>query len=232
MKTGVIIQARTGSTRLNSKVLKKLSDKSMIEHVVERCCQTKLPVVVATSVHNSDDILEKFLNEKKIPCFRGSLENVLERFVRCAEYYGFDNIIRVTGDNPLIDFEKMKIFKNYFLKDYVFIKGGAVGTGSEMVKTEVLQNNLKLNLEPYNGEHVTLYIRKNLEKFDFDLIEGDKRFEKLRLTVDEEDDFRLMEKIYSALYKNTPVKSDELYNFYQSNSNLFRLNSHVCQNKV
>ena len=102
MKVGIILQARMGSSRLPGKFLKKIGDKSLLEHIFYRLTFLKHPakVVLATSTNQKDDIVELFCKSRNIDCFRGSEENVLERYYLCAKKFGFDHIVRLTGDNP------------------------------------------------------------------------------------------------------------------------------------
>ena len=105
MKIVGIIQARTTSSRLPNKVLLKLERKTVLEHVYLRVSQSKLinKVIVATSNHSSDDKIEELCNLKKMNCFRGNLDDVLDRFYHCAKENNSDYIVRITADCPLID---------------------------------------------------------------------------------------------------------------------------------
>ena len=100
-----IIQARMGSSRLPGKTLKLLAGKPSLWHVVKRCNASKLAdlVVVATTKDKSDNQIEKFCKKYKIPCHRGSVDNVLERYYGAAKRYRLSIIARVTADCPLID---------------------------------------------------------------------------------------------------------------------------------
>lgn len=229
-KTGIIIQARMSSERLPGKILKKISGIPLILHVVKRCKKTNLPVVVATSENDSDNELVELLKENKIDSFRGSLEDVMKRYIDCALNNNFENIIRVTGDNPLIDFESMDELKNID-KDYGCVSGGALGTGAEFVKTQKLIECYK-ECTKSEKEHVTLYIRKNIEKYDTKVILGFDKLKGLRLTVDQQEDLDLIKKIYSNMYNGTPLRNSEIYDFYKKNKEIFKLNKNVEQKKV
>ena len=100
----VIIQARCSSSRLPNKVLKPLAGQPMIWHIVQRAraCENAGHVVVATSVDPSDDALAKFCAETEIECYRGSLSNVLSRYLGVLEHYDYPYFVRITGDCPLI----------------------------------------------------------------------------------------------------------------------------------
>ena len=103
---GCIIQARMGSSRLPGKVLMKLDEKcTVLEYVVKQISQSKLvnKVIIATTDLEQDDVIQKKASELGIECFRGSSDNVLDRYYKCAKKFGLDDILRITSDCPLID---------------------------------------------------------------------------------------------------------------------------------
>ena len=103
---GCIIQARMGSSRLPGKVLMKLDEKyTVLEYVVKQISQSKLvnKVIIATTNLEQDNVIQKKANELGIKCFRGSSDNVLDRYYKCAKKFGLDDILRITSDCPLID---------------------------------------------------------------------------------------------------------------------------------
>lgn len=105
MKTLAIIQARMSSSRLPGKVLLEMGGKPMLQHVIER---TRLAhsvdeTLLATTSDPSDDPLAEFAARQGIPCSRGSLHDVLDRYYQAARPFGAQAIVRVTADCPLID---------------------------------------------------------------------------------------------------------------------------------
>ena len=105
MRTVAIIQARVGSTRLPGKVLLDLCGKTVLGRVVERTSRmTRIKdVVVATSSLESDDAVEDECRRLGVACFRGSEDDVLDRFRGAAQALGADQCVRITADCPLID---------------------------------------------------------------------------------------------------------------------------------
>ena len=115
MKTGVILQARLGSSRFPNKILNKFdNDKTILDLVIDRIliALPKTQLVVATTNNLKDDLLCDFLKNRKINYFRGNENNVLLRYINAARKYSFSNIIRVCSDNPFIDIPGLKILKN------------------------------------------------------------------------------------------------------------------------
>ena len=103
-KAIAIIQARCSSTRLPGKVLMPLAGAPMIWHIVKRAqaCQHVDKVVVATSSEASDDPLADYCDQVGLVCYRGSLGNVLSRYINLLRQYPHDYVVRITGDCPLI----------------------------------------------------------------------------------------------------------------------------------
>jgi spore coat polysaccharide biosynthesis protein SpsF len=100
-----IIQARMSSSRLPGKVLMDIAGRPMLEHMLARTMRARSvdAIVVATTTDPSDDVLEQFCFVKGVPCFRGSLPDVLDRMYHAASQFQADVIIRLTADCPLID---------------------------------------------------------------------------------------------------------------------------------
>ncbi|MCK9223914.1 MAG: hypothetical protein M0R46_02455 [Candidatus Muirbacterium halophilum] len=233
MKTEILIQARADSKRLPNKIMLKLAGKSLIEHVYQRCMSTGYKTVILTSDNKSDDKFCEFLKKNQIPFFRGPLQNVLERYLIYANKNSLHSLIRVTGDNPLIDFRKIILFKKLSDKvEYSAITGGAIGTGCEYVRVSSLKKQLDYNMNEDYKEHVTLCIRKNPHDFIIKNIPGDDRFTGLRFTVDEKDDYNTLNKVYNLLYKGIPIENDELFEALKKQPELFAGNKNVKQNKI
>jgi len=111
-----IIQARMGSTRLPGKVLLDIVGKPMLWHIVNRLRYSKLinRIVVGTSINKKDDLIENFCKEYKIDFYRGSEEDVLDRYYQTAKVFEANIIIRITADCPLIDPEIVDlVIKNH-----------------------------------------------------------------------------------------------------------------------
>ncbi len=228
--TGIIIQARTSSTRLKAKVLRPLAGKALIIHVLERCHITGLPVIVATSEEKSDDALAAILKNAGNKVYRGSLKDVQKRYIDTAEEHGFDKIIRVTGDNPLIDYRAIVELSKLKDIDYACVAGGPLGTGSELITLETLKRSRKKSKEDKYIEHVTLYVRDNIEDYRSAYVKSQlKDYKYFRLTVDEEDDYRMMKEIYKNLYRNYPIENEALMRFLADNPEISGVNSHVQQ---
>ncbi|WP_372998835.1 cytidylyltransferase domain-containing protein [Sulfurimonas sp.] len=236
-----ILQARMSSTRLPNKVLKKVNDKELLAYECERLLKSKKidKLIIATSNDKSDDVIENFGTEYNIEVFRGSLNDVLSRYYECAKEFrdkeNIDdlNIIRVTGDCPIIDTEVIdEVIQSFEDNDIDYASNTLVptypdGMDIEICTFEALKyafNNATLKSD---REHVTLYI-KNSEKFKKFNYEAKNDFSNLRLTVDEQNDFDLIKDILENLY---PVNNDFTYldviSYMTRNPNLFFINSSI-----
>lgn len=164
MKVITIIQARTTSTRLPNKVLIEIYGKSLLERVIDQASKIKNTdeVWVATSTHENDDLIEILCERKKVPCYRGDLEDVRGRFYTIAKNQDADIIVRITADNPftnpvyaeeLIDYLKENI-KNC---DHVSMDKSTVldGSNSEVFTMKALEQSVSVYRDAFNKEHVT-----------------------------------------------------------------------------
>lgn len=236
MKTVAVIQARLASTRLAEKVLMPLSGKPMIVHVIERALAIKGAdsVILATGRAALNDPLEKIAAGCGIGLFRGSEDNVLERFYLAVINTGCDYIIRITGDNPLTDhISASEALQHAFDKkcDHCTVSGIPVGTGIEIVSMSALERAYREGSTPYHFEHVTPYIKEHPELFNMVKYASplDNPYPDLRLTVDTPEDFALMKKIYDALYIGQPILLTDVISFIKANPELININSHVEQ---
>jgi len=195
--TGIIIQARTGSTRLPGKILKKIHDRTLLDHIIDRlkALREDAVVVIATSRLPGDDRVEQFCKEKGVICFRGSESNVLSRYYECAKEQGFDHIVRLTADNPFVDVEEVdrliafhKKNGNEFTESFSQLP---IGVGAEIFSFDALEEDMRRASMPHHFEHVDEYILENMDKFKTGTlqVEKSKNVPDLRLTVDTQEDY-------------------------------------------
>lgn len=233
VKTLCIVQARLTSSRLPNKVLMKLGNThmSIIEHVNARLQKISQldKIVFAIPDTSLNDKLADFLEQKGISYYRGSEDNVLERFYKCAQLYNPELIIRATCDNPCVDWELADLMiKELNDCDYIYCKDTPLGTSVEVFKMAALSEAYKNATTEKDREHVTPYIIRNNKCKDFHY---NKNFN-YRLTVDENADIELMNIIYKELYKGIPIKNQEIYNFLANNIKVSNVNNKVQQKKL
>jgi len=195
---GVIIQARMGSTRLPGKVLKPIAGKVLLDHVLSRLSLLAYPVevVVATSRLPQDDAIAQHCESRGVTVFRGSETDVLERYYRCACENGFEDVVRLTADNPFTDMEELQRLIEQHLaqhNDYTHSFGSMpLGVGAEIFTFAALKKSVLEGHAHNHHEHVNEYIQENPDIFKIGVLEvpAAKCRPDLRLTVDTEDDYQ------------------------------------------
>lgn len=194
---GAIIQARMGSSRLPGKTMDTICGKPLIYYSVKRALQANCvdKVIVATTDNELDDIVEQWCIDNEIECFRGSENDVLDRYYQCSMKYNLDIIVRVTADDPFIDpeiIDDMLLNKRIHSADYVTMRLNTntwpYGLDVEVIDRVALKTAWNLAALPYQREHVTPYIRENLDEFKMYEISIDEDLSKVRLTVDYQKD--------------------------------------------
>lgn len=207
MKKAILIQSRLSSSRFPKKMVAKISDLTLVEYVYNRCKSSQKADIVAiiTSSESSDDELYDLCIKKEIPVFRGSLNNVLERYVNAGEHYKSDLICRVSGDSPFVDIEsidKMFTIMESEALDYMIVENCLNGFISEVINLNTLKSISNITNDKEDLEHVTRYIRNNLVKFNTKLIDSNlkpKELDYITLTVDYREDLELVKKIIKNL---------------------------------
>lgn len=189
-----------GSTRLPGKVLLEVNGMTLLEYEIERVRRAKKidKIVVATTVKRADDKIAVLCKKIKIDCFRGQENDVLDRFYKCSlKYPEYKNIIRLTGDCPLIDPKIIdKLIKLFELNKYDYASNvGKVtfpdGLDVEILKKTILAEAARKAKLISEREHVTLYLRNN-KKFKQGNLENPIDYSRFRLTVDQKEDFAVI----------------------------------------
>ncbi len=207
LKILAIIQARMNSRRLPGKVLLKINDKPLIGYLLDRLQRsTQLDgVIVATSTNEADEPLVRYCKDRGVECFRGTLDNVADRFFQILEKYPMDAFVRINGDSPLLDpylvdtacafwrKEKYDIVTNVLKR--TFPKGQSV----EVLKTEIFKNYYPNMLTVEDLEHVTPYFYRNASQFRIFNIEKSPDFSGFNLCVDTPEDLWRFEAILGEM---------------------------------
>lgn len=243
MRVEVFVQARMGSTRLPGKVLKSVLGKTLLEFLVERLSQAKeiADVVILTTTQPADDAIEQFCQQRGIACFRGSEDNVLERYYQAALQRQPDAIVRVTADCPLIDPEVLdqvvRVFKKH-AADIDFVSNTLEGTFPRGLDVEVfsfqaLEKAFQEARFPEELEHVTVYFYRHPKLFRLKNVAHPISLVQHRWTVDTPEDLALITLILEHLYpKNSHFRLKDILNLLGQHPKWSQLNAHVKQKKV
>jgi spore coat polysaccharide biosynthesis protein SpsF len=102
-----ILQARVGSSRLPGKILKTIKGKTLLELYINRVLPSQCidQIVVATTTKSQDDAIAQLTSDMGVDCFRGSENDLLDRYYKCARHFGADVVVRITPDDPFVDYE-------------------------------------------------------------------------------------------------------------------------------
>tara|TARA_Y100001968_G_C19446890_1_gene765885 strand:+ start:1734 stop:3773 length:2040 start_codon:yes stop_codon:yes gene_type:complete len=237
VKTVCIVQARMGSSRLPGKVMKVINDIPMIELLLERLKYSKEidEIVVAIPSGKQDKELCVFLESKDYLCEMGSEEDVLDRYSKVSKKYEADIVVRITGDCPLVDPDLVdKIIRLYKTNKVDYCSNICPPSFPDGFDVEVFSSSVlyEVNQEAKHAsdrEHVTSFIRNStsFNKLNYENIED---LSDLRLTVDELDDFILIDNIYSHFYPRINFSWEEVIGFYVEEPEIFKINNHIKRN--
>lgn len=204
-----IIQARMGATRLPGKILMKSGKTTLLEYEIKRISLAKTinKIVIATTLNKEDDKTATLCKKIGIDFFRGSENDVLDRYWRCSQCYpNYKNIIRITGDCPLIDPVVIDEVISYFIKNKLDYASNILketypdGMDIEIFKKSILKEAAEKAIMSSEREHVTLWIRNN-KKIKKGNVSCGIDFSHIRLTVDEMADYEVI----SFLIKNSKI---------------------------
>lgn len=212
-----VLQARFSSTRLPGKVLRPILGKPMLERQIERILRVKSldKLIVATSVNTEDDGIAQLCSDMGVGCYRGSLDDVLDRFYQGAKEWSPKHVIRMTGDCPLTDFKVIDQLIEFHCKGGYDYTSNALeptypdGLDVEAMGFSALETAWKNANMQSSREHVTLYLYQNPQLFKIGIMKNTIDLSHLRWTVDELQDFQLVEKIYESLYPQNPQFTTE-----------------------
>ena len=210
-EAAIILQARRGSTRLPGKVTRTLAGIPLLSHSIRRLSHVG-PVIVATSGLARDDLVEDLARDEGVHCFRGSEEDVLDRFYETAKAYELKYIMRATGDNPLVDPREARRVMEYILNNEVDYVTGfevvdgmglPVGVGVEAFTFRALERSWLEATEKKQREHVNEYILDEPNSFVIFRLKclAVNNFPDLRLTVDTSTDLAFLEQILADIGK-------------------------------
>lgn len=231
-----ILQARMSSTRLPGKVLKPLVGKPMIYRQIERIKRANRidKLLVATSVEPTDDAIAEFCCQSDVECFRGDLHNVLSRYYYGALSVNATTVVRLTADCPVIDPTVIDAIVAQHVEahnDFTSNTKPATlpdGLDVEIMQFSALEKAYKEATTDFDTEHVTPYITNHRELFKVDSYQNDVDLSYHRWTVDNPEDFELVEFIYNQLYTQNPqFTSDDIYALLDKHPEIYGLNRHL-----
>lgn len=237
-----ITQARTGSTRFPNKILKTIKGKSLLEIHLKRILKSKKisKLVVATTTKEEDKIISEIAYKVGVESFKGSEHDVLDRYYNTAKKYNPKWIVRLTSDCPLIDARlidqviKKAQSENLDYCSNTLIEAYPDGQDIEVFKFKSLEIAWSKAKSISDREHVTPYIKNNSsylhgEIFKSNNFPSNKNYNKVRLTVDEQEDFKVIELLINKL--GIDSRWIDYTNEYLKNNYISSLNKNIKRNE-
>jgi spore coat polysaccharide biosynthesis protein SpsF (cytidylyltransferase family)/sialic acid synthase SpsE len=235
LNIGILIACRLKSKRLKKKALIKLTENDTL---IDRCILSakKIPcidkVILATSVAKEDQILRKYARKHQIFFYAGSKDNVAERFLKAAEKYKIDVILRITGDCPEISSEISQIVLDSHIEksaEYSVAKKSPIGFGVEVINTQALRTILKFKKNAELSEYLTYYFTNNPKIFNLNYVNLPTWMnKKCRMTIDYKEDVKFFKKLYNAFDKEKIIFNFKNLNFIiKKYKKISKINSHL-----
>ncbi|WP_026768010.1 cytidylyltransferase domain-containing protein [Asinibacterium sp. OR53] len=228
IKYGVVIQARMGSSRRPGKISHLIEGFEMLRLQLERLKSNGINnIFVATSDKKEDDITQALAEKSEIKCFRGSETNLIRRFYDTCQSYNIQNMVRVGGDDPLIDPGCISaLISAHATKpaDFIYAShrtGWIYGTAAELISIKVLEEAIKDSLDDVQKEHTVPYIKGNNKFSQYKISPNEDSLIRpdIYVSVDYNEDIKLIEDIchfFSKKEKLFTFSQSELIDLYDS----------------
>lgn len=236
MKIIGVTQARIGSTRLPGKVLLQVNGKSLLEYHLQRASKSRLvnQWVVATTDENDSDLICQIAQNNNTESFKGSLNDVLDRFYQAVKDKNADYIVRVTSDCPLIDAELIDKTIQFCINNQLEYHSNQSqeaypdGLDVEVFTFKALEAAWNEASASADREHVTPFIRRNAKLITADEILAPE-YSAVRITVDEPSDFEVIRHLIETLGAELPWKS--YADYLLENKNIQNINHSIFRNE-
>lgn len=235
-----IVQARMGSSRLFGKAMKKIGPQPLIGYMLDRLshCQNIDKTILATSDRAENDSLADYVASLGYDVFRGSEDDVLERFTLAARPYQPDAVVRLTGDCVLIDADVVDAMIELYKKssaDYAWVDSSyAEGLDAEILSFAALEAAHAKATLASEREHMTQFIHKHPEQFLRVPLKNKLNDSAYRVVVDDPEDFEVASRIVEHFEKRSPgtyFSFDEVKAFLDAHPELAAINSHIIRNE-
>ena len=222
-KNIILVAVRLSSNRLKNKALLNLYDSPLILKLTERIKKSKFSsdIIWCTSTNKDDDKLEEIALVNNINIYRGSELDVMSRFIYVSEKYNADNIVRVTGDNPLTDPEIIDFLIDKHVNnnlEYTYCSSTPIGTRSEVISSKMLKKCHNLLIDKYSSEYMTWMLNRPDHFKVGSFIYPNKKLNRpeISFSVDENEDYEAVNTIFKY-YKNTIPSLENIIDFVDKN---------------
>jgi len=227
------------STRLPDKVMMEVMGRPLLSYQIERLRFSKRidEIIIATTINKEDDSIAELAHKEGLKVYRGSEDDVLDRYYQSAKEYKAKHIMRLTADCPLIDPAICDhVTECYFNSklDYVYTgETFAEGLDCEIFSFRALEKAWENAQQKSEREHVTLYFRNHPELFQYKQLENETDDSKYRITVDQEEDYLVVKAIIENLYDGSEgyFNIAEIKSFLEANPKILAINKNVVRNE-
>ncbi len=196
-----------GSTRLPGKIALPFGDTTILGFMLERLKFSKFQenIIVLTTEEGIDDTTEEIAKKNGVNVFRGSTNDLIQRYLKAAKLHNLDIIVRLTGDCPLIDSKILDLMVDLFLYNYgriefltnCFQRTFARGMDIEIFTLSLLEKLDSICHLPYEREHIVPYVEENAREFKFFEYPNERNDSKYRLTIDTIEDYETLKSCIS-----------------------------------
>ena len=222
------VTVRTSSTRLPAKCLLPFGDGNVLEHVIRRARAFDIEPIVCTSIDSSDDLIEKIAGTEGVCCFRGSLSNKLKRWSDCAAHFGLKAFHTVDADDPFFDGEEMRASMSLLSKggmDMVcpsLVSSGGGGSVGYSLTADIVKRAVAGLSDDADTEMMWYFVEKIPGLRSIVLPDNPLTPSRLRLTLDYEEDYWLLESIRRIV--GNLAKRSVIDQLFRSNPDLHKVN--------
>ncbi len=233
MKYAIYLSVRNKAKRFPGKVLRIVKGKTITDHLISRLKHSSKvsQIVLCTSTNSDDDILVEIAKKNKIDFFRGSEDDKLDRYLNAAHKFSTDFIAVVDGDDVFCDPELIDMCVSEFEEtgaDYVTVKDAPLGTSPFCIKKSALETVCKTKTQTNTEVWGRLFTERSEFKKSFVIPKKKLQRPEIRLTLDYNEDFILIEKIFDALYQEGKyITLDDIVDFLTKNPELLEINKHA-----
>lgn len=245
MNSVAIIQARMGATRLPGKVLMRLGDRPVLAHVVTRARMANVfrKIIVATTDRAEDDVVETLADSLSVDVFRGSENDVLQRYALAARAFSAESVTRITSDCPLIDpdvlakmlhrFEAMnKSGASVALVTNARLRTFPRGLDAEVMSASSLYVAHREAHLAYQREHVTPFFYEHSERFCIVDYTSETNYAHHRWTLDTPEDYDLLTRVFGSTTDPDRLRLADIVKLMNIHPDWMALNAHIKQKEV
>jgi spore coat polysaccharide biosynthesis protein SpsF len=222
------ITVRTSSTRLPKKCLLPFGESTVLNHIIRRAVSYDIEPIVCTSTFKEDDVIEEIANKEGVKCYRGSLDNKLQRWLDCAMYFNIDTWHTIDADDPFFDGDEMKSSMRMLQEEKVDMitptKSSSAGGASVgySLTTDIVERACNGLDKDTDTEMMWYYIEKVSDLKTKILPETRKNITKMRLTLDYKEDYWLLDSVCRIL--GNLASRDEVDQLFLSNPDMYKIN--------